>query len=498
MIHVSKDVKKIKLNFLDFLKSLSKYLTSKNRDTASFIKLIEKYDISKPFLFNRLITYNYNNPYILYYINKYMNSKFDFYNYEIDDFLESITLIMDQNNQKKLFFLKSNEYKDNNYPKIKKLLKEYYLTTKQKLLNDSEITYLYELFTKGAITYNELNRMNEIINNEKLKLDHIEMETKTDTNSKEILEYFQTRILPKDIYDFCIDLKEQKSNIKKCHSCKLYENGMVVLDTNLENINETLDFMFINLYPNKSDSLYNKPMIGNENEIFRNKLYKLDNKWMITNAIMCCANTQKDLGKTDKEIFKTCSNCNSFMQSIIKKFPSKIYVLLGKHVNQLFEIEGSVVQNNGKVVKLNNKIFLSMISPNMVNHNKELNLPLFNNAWDVIYQIGEKLNKKEISQEKQKPKTDAILTYFDSVNLNDDQILNIYIDQDGNKHYEKVDYVMPIYVKYSEYNDRPIFDDNFDYVVNIRGKTKYKLNSMLKDNLRKHKYHAIDDVKKGR
>ena len=501
---MAKDYKKIKVNFLDFLKSLSKYLMSKKRNTEQFLKLIEKYDVEKSFLLSRVISYNYNSPYIIYYINKYMNEKFDFYKYDVSDYLESVSLLMDQNNQTKLFYLKSNELKDTNYPKIKKLIREYYLITKNKFLNDTEIVYLYNLFLKNVITYDELNKMNLVINNTELKLENLDIEEESITNT-DALEFYRIQVLNKEINDFCIDLKEKKANLKSCHECKLYSNSMVILDTNLKNINDKLDFMFIGLNPHTGDSLYNKPFTDNNDDIFREKLSKLNSNWMITNAIMCCAYTQKDIGKNDKEIMKICSKCNIYLKEIMNKFPSKVYILIGKYSNQLFDVKGSIVQINGKPTKdMNNRIIIPIIHPSMVLQNKNINLPLFNEAWNVIYQFDEKLkikptesaaqNKKnEISTEIINiNKTEKKLTYFDSINLDDSKILNIYIDQDGNKHYEKVDYVIPIYIKNTDFKNRPMFSDEFDYVTYVTGRSKYKLTKTLKDNLTKHKYSCVN------
>ena len=63
------EIKKKTLNFLDFLKDLTNYLNSNNYNIEAILKSINKHDIKNQFLFKRLFAYNYNNPYIIWYIN---------------------------------------------------------------------------------------------------------------------------------------------------------------------------------------------------------------------------------------------------------------------------------------------------------------------------------------------------------------------------------------------------------------------------------------------
>ncbi len=132
MAKPKKQIKKIELNFITFLKELTQFLNKDNYDIKIILNLIEKYDVSPQFLFKRLIAYSYNNPYIIWYVNKYMNSKFEFYKYDVENILISVKYLLKTNNHNRLFFFKAKDFKDENKSKVKVLLKEYYSTINRK------------------------------------------------------------------------------------------------------------------------------------------------------------------------------------------------------------------------------------------------------------------------------------------------------------------------------------------------------------------------------
>jgi len=443
---------------------------------------------------------------------------------------------MDQNSHTHLFYLKSKDLKDPNKYKVKKTLKDYYLITKNKYLNDDELNYLYSLFCQKLISIKDIENMYMVLNgpNEKIKLDldFIENE-KPEMSSQDqkqlinkYIEYVQTTPLSDEIHNFCQEIKNEKTNRSKCQNCKLFDNSMVVLDTNRETIGP-VDFMFISLNPGRDEVLYNKLMVGKSGQLQRKKMYYLDKNitWLITNIILCSTNNQKEIGKTDKQIMNVCHNCQEFLYKIIKHFPAKIYIPIGKQAIEFFGITGSVTQNSGQVTKKENgSIIVPMIHPSAVLQSRNINAPIFNNTWNVIFQIATKLLQKqksngvdpvknihhEIKQqtiiekdpiygnpEYSIPKNkcvsiiDDTLTYFDSINLDNQNILNVYIDQQGEKKYKIEKFQVPIYVKTCELQDRKMLSDKFDYVSYIDGRTRYRLSKTLKDNLIKHKQQSI-------
>jgi len=529
------EIRKIKPNFIDFLKTLSKYLTSKNRNTEFLLKQIEKYDIQKSFLFNRTFSYLYSKPHVIWYINKYLNNKYQFYNYDVAEFMDNISYIIDQNNVKRLFFLKAADFKDPNKSKVKKVFKDYYLIIKNKYINDDELNYLYSLVCQKIISIEEVEKYNQMINGSEAKLNlnldilnsYTSNEDKQDDKLIEYLEYVKTRSLPTEIQDFCQNLKSRKQERKDCHECKLFNNQMVVLDTNRETIGP-VDIMFITLNPGSDDAVFNRPIIGKSGKLLREKIFYInpDIDWVATNVILCQTNNQKEIGTTDKQIMKVCNNCKEFIHTIIENFPAKVYVPIGKQAIEFLGIKGTVTQNSGKATKHNNgSVIVPLIHPNAVLQNKSQNTPIFNSSWDVIFQVANKLSQKKksnnidvkenIHKEVKKiesPLTqspiaqnsdynlpsdklinfvDDTLTYFDSINLDNENLLNIYIDEEGEKKYKIDKFIVPVYIKNCKPSERNMLNNDFDYVTYINGNNRYRLSKTLKDNLIAHKHKAL-------
>jgi len=532
MARQKSEIKKIKPNFLDFLKTLSKYLTNKNRNTDNLLKQIERYDVEKSFLFNRTFSYLYTKPHLIWYINKYLNNKYEFYNYDIAEYMDNISYIIDQNNVKRLFFLKAKDLKDTNKTKIKKIFKDYYLIIKRKYINDDELNYLYSLFCQKIITVDEIEKINQIINGSEAKLNldldilesYTNQNTQEDQNNKlsEYLEYMKTRTLPEKIQTFCQELKERKQNRKDCHQCKLFDRQMVVLDTNREDIGP-VDLMFVALNPGSDEAVFNRPLVGRSGKLIREKVFNINSNitWLMTNVLLCQTNNQKDIGKNDKQIMQVCNNCKEFIHKIIENFPAKVYIPLGKQAIEFFGIKGSVTQNSGKYSKNDNgSIVVPLIHPSAVLQSRNQNTPIFNSSWDVIFQISNKLAQKKKSQtvdvkenihkeiqtkripmaintkykvppEKMINFVDESLTYFDSVNIDNENVLNVYIDEDGEKKYKIETFNIPIYIKDCKVSERNMLNSDFEYVTYINGNTRYRLAKTLKDNLITQKYKAL-------
>ena len=99
--------------------------------------------------------------------------------------------------------------------------------------------------------------------------------------------------------------------------------------------------------------------------------------------------------------------------------------------------------------------------------------------------------KYNIPPEKMINFVDDTLTYFDSVNIDNENILNIYIDQDGEKKYKFENFNIPIYIKNCKISERNMLNSDFEYVTYINGNTRYRLAKTLKDNLITQKYKAL-------
>lgn len=506
---------KNKINYLDFLKQLSKYINNNNNNSDQLTNLINKYNISKRELFKRLISYNYSSPHIIHYINQYLNNKFDFYSFDEIELVNSIKFIMKQNNIKRLYFLKSNDLKDTNKPIIKKILKEYFNTIKNQYINDLELNYLYELH-KNNLEY--INELNSLLTGKESKLNLqpqiIDQPKVIKENIEEQIQKQINQPLSQEIINYNTKLINNKSNNKICKKCPLFEHKMIPIDTNI-NIPGEVDLMFILLNPGYNEALYNKLLVGESGKLFRSHLIKFNKniKYVITNIIMCNTRTQSEIGKTNKKIKTVIKNCSNNLNQVIKDFPAKVYIPIGKYAMESFNVSGSITQNSGKVFNQN---IIPLIHPNSVLKN-ESNRAIFEKSFDTINIVVDKITQSKTNLntfETKKPKKDILsrlpkvndpsikynipsehiiseptesLTYLDSVTLDYDNIVHIYLDQIGNKKYLFDKIQLPIYIKNSTFNDRNLLTNHVDNVFYINKNQKYNLTRILNDNLSKHK-----------
>ncbi len=530
-------IKKIELNFITFLKELTQFLNKDSYDIKVILNLIEKHDVSPQFLFKRLIAYSYNSPYIIWYVNKYMNSKFEFYKYDIENMLVSVKYLMRANNHNKLFFFKAKDFRDENKFKVKALLKEYYSSVYRKQLNDLELNHLYLMFTTDVISSDDLYKMNTLLNGEKSKfsigantmsmLADSNKPAQEDNSAKidEYINYHISKLLPDNIYSFITELQEKKNQL--CEKCPLFNKTMISLDTNVSDF-QPVDFMFIMLNPGNEEVTYKKLCVGKSGRLLRTNMYQLNPKisWVITNVIQCNTATQKDIGKTEKAVKLVASKCRPFLNEIIKKFPAKYYILIGKHSMESFGLKGSITQNSGSIQTVDNNVLIPLIHPSSLIRNDN-NRPIYDKSWQAIYQIANKLtnsqadtnkqidsaiNKTQIqAQEQSEVKistnkyniddsklitTEVIpedMTYFDSVNLDGNEILNVFIQNETcEKFYQLVKFEVPIYIKnFTNYKECDMLNQGFESVTHINGWNRHKLSKALKDNLIKHQYAAL-------
>jgi uracil-DNA glycosylase len=529
-------IKKVKLNFLDFLKQFSSYLLNKKYPIDDFLKIIDKYEINRYTLIKRLLSYTYHNPHIIYYFNSYLNNKYESQHHDIKLMLENFKYIMHSNNINKLYFFKAKDFKDENKQKIKTILKEYYEFIENKYLNDLELNHLYLLFCKKIITIDEILKINKSLNNNEkidINLDFLNndiIEENNEININEYLNYSLTKSHSNSIFNFISEIKNIKLNSNKCKQCKLYQNNFIPFDTNCEEI-EKLDVLFIGIHPDSESIVFNKILFNEGGKLLRQNIFKFNKKikWGLTNIIPCCINNIQDIGKTDKQISTFLKNCNEIILNIIKRFSPKIIIPIGKHSMNFFNIKGSIIQNSGKISKINNLLLIPIINPSSIDKN-EGNKSIYDKTWEILYQVTNKLYVQNIDNSnievQNLPKQNLInnninnevkndgniinkfnidsskiinlitenLTYFDCFNLDGNNILIIYIDENGEKFYKIEEYKIPIYIKNTEYNSCKLLEskDEFTYTSYINGFNKFKLNKSLKDNLLKFKYSSLN------
>lgn len=505
-----------KKDILIFLKLLTKWITNSKRDINILEKIFKIFDeVKKEFLFSKLVSYLYENLHIIWYINKYMNNLYDFNKFTHRSICESITFIMDNNNfnqSPKLTFIKTE--KDDNKLKFKNLIQKYFLLIHNQIIKDIEINHLYNLFISNVITLKDMEDVDRIVNGEvKTEFNQEKLqELEKSEDIKGIVEEIKIKKLSTNISNLIEHLKTTKTNREECKNCKLFNKPLIPLDTNLEN-NGISDICFISVYPSPDDSIYGKPFTNKSGTLLREKLAQLpqETTWLFTNLILCAA-TQNDIGK-DKDLLPLIHNCRGMIQIVFENLKSEYYIPIGKSTLELFGVKGSIVQHCGELLTLSNgSKIIPLISPHAVLEYPGKNEQLFNKAFsnikDIInnkYQnIKNDITFKEIKQTQDKStkknskykevklediKVNLItepnenLTLFDIIELDQNKLLNIYIDNVGKKYYLIKNSIQKVYINDKKWNDIQIVDNEMKYYVELNGYEKYKINSLFKDSL---------------
>lgn len=528
MAKVKNFKKATKPSILEFLKGLTTWVCKPNSTEDELKILLSKFpDISINFLFNRLMSYNLSFPHIIWFCNKYLNNFYEFSalssNKEITEenkirIMMTIKHLMDinlQSQRNKLFYLKSNEFKDENRRQIKNLLNKYFSEVYDCNFHDKELDAYYYLFERGVIVEEDLYKADELLNNGKrtLKLnltgsgfDNYET-TIPEANimtPKQYLEFCRKKQHSPEIQTYCHELQELKRGRSECQICELYNKPIVILDTNLDKPGN-VDVMFVGLNPGKDEVTYNKTFIGDPSIILREKIMKFhpNTKWLITNIIMCHTPNEKDLSDWET-VAKNCSK--SFLMDISRKFPPKVFVTIGRQSKEFFGIQEQISKCSGQVYDYGNYKIIPLIHPSSVARSRDRNGAIFENSWKTIYdnvespiinipcdsvnveqtiqtpsqtQCSTFIKEEDIIQE---PTNDLML--FDIVNLDNEKLLKIFVDSNGKKKYQFVIYEMPIFIKYSSnWSQNTTVTDQIDAFVNVPGKNRYYVNKLLKEQL---------------
>lgn len=513
-----------KPSILEFLKGLTTWLCTNNPSQDDLETLLKRFpDVNINFVFNKIMSYNMTYPHIVWYANKYLNNFYQFSalssnkvaHYEnkirLINTLKNLMDINFQSHRNKLFYLKSKDLKDENRGQIKKLLNEYFTTIFNKQYNDKELDFFYTLFEKGHILEEELYKADETLHNGKktLKLnmtttgfEHYEVNKPTILTPRQYLEFCRKRQLHPDIVAYCQSLVDIKKERDKCVTCELYKKPMIIFDTNLEGIDQ-LDVLFVGLNPGRDEVKYNKTFIGDPSIVLREKIMKFhpNTKWAITNIIMCHTPNEKDL--KDWEV--VANNCaQTFLMDVTKKFPAKVFIPIGRQSKEFFKVPGMISKVSGKVHDYDKYKIIPLIHPSSVARSRDKNGAIFENSWKNIYATVEQLPVNEpcdaqIPVQGDLQKTDCSmflnetnmikevtddLMLFDIVNLDNERVLQIFIDPKGKKKYMFIDYQVPVFIKHSNnWNQNTMITDKVDAFVNIPGKNRYYVNKLLKEQL---------------
>jgi len=163
------NIRKIKVLPKDYLlpiKAMTKYLTNKKRTDYQLDDIITNFKIEIT-ISKRLISYTYGFPYICWYFNRYLNSKYEFDSFDTKSLIKSIVYLMTVNNRcdyKLFMFIKSDSLKDDVKDSIKTLIKNYFELTYGIYCNKRELNFYYKLFLCGKIQDIDILEIDRLLN----------------------------------------------------------------------------------------------------------------------------------------------------------------------------------------------------------------------------------------------------------------------------------------------------------------------------------------------
>ncbi len=494
------NIKKKQINKLIFLKTLTKWVTNLKRTDAQLEEIINKFNIDNNII-KRLISYNYGFPHIIDYYNKYLNNLYDFNKFDTKTLIKSLTYLMDINfrsNPKLFMYIKSTEFKDDIKNTIKELIKEYLSVTYCIECNKKELNFYYKLFKLGVIKDEDLLFIDKQLNGESTKIKNLSyvnfsealrIEGSNDVNENSDITEIKTNSITNElnspIIEFINEIKNEKTNRKECKSCGLYKNQMVVLDTNVENLHENIDIVFVGLNPGKEEAISDKPFVGKSGKYIRKIVDSLpsNTKWLIFNMILCSTNDKNEIIKISGSINQTFKNCSGFFSKIVEKFPTKLFIAIGDDAKSLFNIKSSISDCSGKIFSVAEGVrCIPLIHPSAILRNPKYQAIFDKSAEEILSLFkGEDENpilkvKKDIKQKSvdfNNISHDNIIEdekdmlFVDTKRIGDNKILMIYTDLAGNKKYQIKDFKYPVCVKNANWDKCDMMTDKIDDVCYV-------------------------------
>lgn len=493
---------KKKTNYLTGLKGITNWIFNKNRKKEELEFLIKKYEFDNNIV-KRLLLYTYNTPHITWYINKYLNHLHYFNGFDTVDLIYSFIYLLDINrvNRKSipdsLLYLKSTELADKNRAKIKELFEEYFSRLYDKEYNQAELNFFYDLVNLNEITFDDIAQIDKHINSGKttFTIEDIALPNSPRVNNF-VLDIY--RELPIGIKTFCDQAKQYILSRQECKGCELFGRPTVILDTNMDDGGD-VDIIFFGLNPGTEEVEIGKPFVGKAGKILRERMSLMPAhiKWVISNVILCHTRNESEIKNPDD----VKERCRELVEGIRQTFPAKIIVPLGAKASEYFGLKGGMANLSGKVfINKNNQKIIPIIHPSAANYNAD-NLDKFKKDFATVLNMFK-------PQEEQKSTTTTIsipevthqeaqiittgdkfitqvtpdLTFFDVREIGD-KILNIYIDQKGQKKYMIVDYNLHFYLKNATWRECNQITEQVDAIVNISGKEKGQAIKMMRDKL---------------
>lgn len=464
-----------------------------------------KYEWEFDNIIRHMYTFIYNSPKIITYLNKYTNNLFFFRKMTFYDFILTLKACLVEHN----IFTRNNIYfhntKINKFELeealIKKVLSEYFTDS-----NSREIDFYYQLYMIGVITNEDISEIDYITNGTRTVKLHLpetnalnRESSKNDVTINEIIKIESART--NFLKDYSDELNKYK--LSSCSDeCPLFTNQMIRLEGNPTEAGE-IDLMFINFGPTLVDVKHGRVL---RDQTSRNNLELIpeDKKWLIVNLINCGYHSKSAIGN-DSQIKQLIDRCSPIFNKIMEDFPSKKYVLIGEEAFNKFlgeegiefsDVIGEELQDKYIILAPNvksspsTKLKIKMAWQRINNYLNEESIP----QEAIICDEEESSKEEEIKEdviietktEKPKLKGEKRLL-FNISQLNNKTMLMIYIDEYGNKYYDKKPNMMPGFVYSGDYKDCDVLSSSVDQKFMMNPTQKNELTKILREKIKELK-----------
>jgi uracil-DNA glycosylase family 4 len=463
------NIKKKQIDILQSIKVLTKWINNPRRTDNQLIEIIDKYKI-KNSVIRRILSYNFGFPYIIKYFNKYLNSLYQFDNYDTRLLIKSLTYVMDVNNRcnsKNFMFIKSSDLKDQIKKVVKDLIKDYMFTVHNIVCNGRDLDIYYRLIKLGIIKDEDLLEIDRLMNGDKPVITSLDFINYGDTVKTQELSEEQIENLTLDSPNFSDEIleiinytKNMKNNSDVCKKCPLFNKTMVTIDTNLNKPGE-VDITFIGLNPGREEAEKERPFVGDSGKYIRTLISQLPRKmtWVIYNVILCSTSNKNEITAAGSvnDIIRNCLNITS---KIFEKFPSKIYIPIGDDAKSIFGITDRISAASGKIydVGKDSKI-IPLIHPSAILRNGRNKAIYDQSVKKILEFVNPNIDIKQINTKAVEIESTNIvedekgLLLLDIKKLENNQVLMIYTDLAGKKKYIIKKFSFPVLIRNKEWKE---------------------------------------------
>lgn len=469
-------------------KALTKYLVTGDEKLLEFICKDKKQAES---LRNRVISYYLSSPKFLWYVNKYMNHKFDHSKWTNEEWFRmfaELTKLYGITDTNQLYFAR---YKANDYGTFAKTVRDYFETLDMQPPSSGEIQALFVLYKNGQFTEDDMDDMRLVISGQEVKrtpkqaaaapMPGFALPPVQDNEGTKNHDF--THLAPK-IQELAHQVTDYIRKRPGCAGCELRGRPSVILDTNLQEPGP-VDIVFIALNPGNEEVKKGIPLIGPAGQIFRetfDKLLKAFNfTYLLTNVILCSTPNEASI----KNPTKVAKQCAEIVNLIRQQFPAKLTVVMGDKAMKAAGVGGTVSKNNGTFIdghfvcihpsalqygnKQREKFDFAMgeLAKLISGVKKEVDQPV---NLNVQIQDG----SLRIPPDRIIKRIDSSLTLFD-IRTFGEQVVFFFKDPNGVKKYYFEDINVPVYLRGGNYSNCPFITSDVNQQLILTNEQKDKL-----------------------